>query len=356
MVAEDTLRLRVRWLSRDPDAEESRRDGTLRLLRQQCRKGYPARPVEFDLRGIDLAGEDLRELDFSRFDLAQANLSGTDLRGANLSFARMPGALLAKARLGGAEFLGADLTGACLNECSADAAGFGAADLSGASLLSADLTGASLSKANLSNADLRAARLDEARLVEAELSAAQLTRASMRGCDLKYCRLARASFHNADLREARLLGISGYKQANWVGADIRAMDLRGAYLVRRHIQDENYLYEFRTRSRLHGVLYWAWWLTSACGRSLARWAAMLLVVTGVFAFLYTIVEVDYGEAQGPFSPIYFSVVTLTTLGYGDIRPVSTTAQVLTTLQALLGYIGLGGLLAILANKMARRAE
>jgi voltage-gated potassium channel Kch len=54
--------------------------------------------------------------------------------------------------------------------------------------------------------------------------------------------------------------------------------------------------------------------------------------------------------------IYFSVVTLTTLGYGDIVPSSTAAQVLCMVEVFMGYVMLGGLLSIFSNKMARRAE
>jgi hypothetical protein len=68
------------------------------------------------------------------------------------------------------------------------------------------------------------------------------------------------------------------------------------------------------------------------------------------------VAIDYGEYRTWFSPIYFSFVTLTTLGYGDAVPMSLTAQIVVSLQAVTGYMGLGGLLSILGNKMARRAE
>jgi len=99
-----------------------------------------------------------------------------------------------------------------------------------------------------------------------------------------------------------------------------------------------------------------WWATSDCGRSLLRWFFWLLCVTLIFAAVYTQVDIDYGEYKTLFSPIYFSFVTLTTLGYGDAVPSSLTAQIFVTLQAITGYMGLGGLLSILGNKMARRAE
>lgn len=355
----DASQRAARWLENDPEGEGSRRDATLRTLRRSLRTGPGAgrRGLnETDLRGIDFAGEDLSGLDFSRCDLSGADLSGADLRDSNLSWARLCEANLSKANLDRCEFLGANLASANLNECSAERAGFGAADLSGASLISAQLKEVTLSKSRLCHSDFRAANLQGSRISEADLTAADFTRANLRSTDLKQSNVLHTKFELADMRDTRLLGIANFAKANWVGADIRGVDLRGAYMVQRTIRDENYLYEFRTRSRYHAILYWLWWVTSDCGRSLTRWTLFILFVALVFAFAYSRVGVDYGSYQTGFSPLYFSVVTLTTLGYGDVVPTSVAAQMLAVLQALLGYVGLGGLLSILANKMARRAD
>ncbi|MEM9693958.1 MAG: ion channel [Myxococcota bacterium] len=50
------------------------------------------------------------------------------------------------------------------------------------------------------------------------------------------------------------------------------------------------------------------------------------------------------------------MVTMTTLGFGDAIPASTGAQALVIIQVITGYVMLGGLLSLLSNKMARRAE
>ena len=55
------------------------------------------------------------------------------------------------------------------------------------------------------------------------------------------------------------------------------------------------------------------------------------------------------------TPYYFSIVTFTTLGFGDVEPVSAWGEFVVLLEVILGYIGLGGLISILANKVARRA-
>ncbi len=330
---------------------EPKREALLEALRGE----KTDRPSEMDFRGASFAGEDLSGLDLSRLDFSGADLSGTDLSQSNLAMAKLCGTNFSKANMNGCELFAADLTGANLNECSALNAGFGAANLTDARLMGAKLKGATFSKSRACFADFRAADMEDARISEADLSGAVFTRANLQQADLKKSVLSKASFELADLRGARLLGIRNFEKASWLGADIRGIDLRGAYLVRSYIEDENYLFEFRSRGGYYKVLYWLWWVTSDCGRSIFRWTLWIFVVTFLFSIFYNLVGMDYGDNETFFSPFYYSVVTLTTLGYGDVFPASLGGQILAVVQALLGYVGLGGLLSILANKMARRA-
>lgn len=352
----DAKNLKHRWNETDPQTGKTRRDQTIDTLKAQCRQGNQKRPIALDLRGIHLAHEDLSGLDLSGYDLSFSNLNLANLKNANLSYADLTHASLEKAVLDECEFIGSDLSQASLNECSAKNCGFGGADLTHASMINADLEEAVLSSSSLKTADLRASNLKQARLSEADLSEAIFTRACLAGSDLKHSNVDQTNFELADMQGCRLLGIKNYRKARWIGADIRDMDLRGAYLVRRFIADENYLFEFQSQGRVSRMIYLVWWFTSDCGRSLMRWFVWLLVATLVFAGIYTLVDIDYGDYETWFSPIYFSFVTLTTLGYGDAVPKSFVAQVFVTLQAVTGYMGLGGLLSILGNKMARRAE
>lgn len=352
----DIMTLKNRWNQTAPDSEESSGQLMVHRLQAECKKGDFNRPVKLDLRGLVLSNQDLSNLDLSGYDLSYASLTRCNLSGTNLSYSFCHNTGFEQATLDECEFIGSDLTYASLNECSAKQSGFGGADLSYASLINAELTEATLSKSILSHSDLRAANLKRARLSEADLSHAIFTRAILVESDLKHSTVAGTSFELADMQGARLLGIRGFEKAKWVGTDIRGLDLRGAYLVRRYISDENYLFEFQSRSKYHRVIYLVWWATSDCGRSLLRWFVWLLAATLVFAAIYTVVDIDFGDHVTKFSPIYFSFVTLTTLGYGDAVPSSLTAQIFVTLQAVSGYMGLGGLLSILGNKMARRAE
>ncbi len=352
----DIDKLKGRWLKNDPQKGGTHRDNVLGVLRTSCQKQSNSRPQDMDLRGIDLSGEDLSGLDLSYYDLRGADLEGSNLSESNLSWCELQSASLCKAQLTGCELLGANLEGANLNECFAKNAGFGAANLSDATLISAELQDATISEASLLRADLRTADLTGSSIRNSDLTETNFTRANLRKTDLKQSNVQGAIFHVADLQDARLLGLKNYTKAMWVGADIRGVDLRGAYMVRRYIRDENYLFEFKTRSKYNSFLYWVWWLTSDCGRSFSRWTLSIAVVTFVFALLFSLVEVDYGAYETPFSPFYYSVVTLTTLGYGDVLPASLAAQIIAALESILGYVGLGGLLSILSNKIARRAD
>jgi uncharacterized protein YjbI with pentapeptide repeats len=271
-------------------------------------------------------GADLRDADLSDADLSDAELSGANLSGCNLAGARcirtgLLGATLAHIRASGAQLVHASLTGA-------------------------DLTGA----------DLTGARLAGARLTEACLHRATFEHANLAGADLRRARVHRANFLRADLSKGQFDGLRGYESASFVGADLRDADFRGAHGFRRFTVDQNYLHELRTRGPSSAVVYWVWWATSDCGRSLLRWAAWTLAVTLLFAWLYTVVDVDFGPHATWLSPVYYSVVTLTTLGYGDVVPASAPAQGVAMAQAIVGYFALGGLLTIFSTKMGRRGE
>ena len=56
-----------------------------------------------------------------------------------------------------------------------------------------------------------------------------------------------------------------------------------------------------------------------------------------------------------FTPFYYSIVTYTTLGFGDVTPKTGLGQSFVVFEVILGYVTLGLLVSILANKVARRA-
>ncbi len=299
-----------------------------------------------DLRGANLNGADLRGLDLSGRDLSGAQLFAADLRETNFQ----------DANLEGAEFSTANLEGAILDGANCKRAGFGRANLSHASFFRANLERATLTQANLEHANLSCANLHHARLREANLLSTDLTETDLRYAELSLSSVDKSNFSNADLRHARLRMMRQFKTANWIGVDIRDVNFSGAYLMRREIIDQNFIKEFRSYNWVSKILYYPWLWTCDCGRSMFRWCCCIGVLLLTFTFLYPFVGIDYGLYPTKISPLYFSVVTLTTLGFGDVVPQTIGGQIVVMLEVSTGYIMLGGLLSIFSNKLARRGD
>lgn len=69
----------------------------------------------------------------------------------------------------------------------------------------------------------------------------------------------------------------------------------------------------------------------------------LLIMIGYFAVLYKSfgIQMPHGQEADLFDALYFSVVTWTTLGYGDILPSSFYTKVFVIVEVILGYIYMG---------------
>lgn len=321
---------------------------------RRLRDGAPAREVP--LAGAFLADRDLSGLDLTGADLKGANLARANLTGTTFLGADLRGALLVGATLDEADFTGAQLAEANLQGAAGRQVGFGGATLHRAKLPECKLAEATFVSAELDGADLRAAAIERSRFTGACLDGADLTGADLRASDLCDVSVVEARFDNADLRGCSLTGVTGYERAWWIGTDVRDIAPLGVHLWKRFVGDQNYLVEFRKQGPVAEVLYKLWWLTSDCGRSVLRWGICTLILVVGFALAYTAVDLDYGNHETWLSPLYFSVVTVTTLGYGDVQPASVAAQVVAMAQVVVGYVMLGGLLSILSNKLARRAD
>ena len=306
--------------------------------------------------------KDLRYIRFKNENLSGVDLSGADLTGAslsesNFSQANLSGVNLSLAKIERCEFMGANLSGANLTDAISNFSGFGAANLSEANFFDAQLEQVTLTRANLRGSDFRTANLRGTRIRDANLSNAIFINANLEECEFAGSSVKGADFGNADLKKASLKGLKDYQKANWIGTDIREIDFHGAYLIRRFIMDQNYLYEFRNQSKAHEFTYIIWLITSDCGRSFIRWAIFVASFTILFAILFSFVPMDWGvHGDSFFAPLYFSVITITTLGYGDITPTTLIGEILSVIEVTIGYCSLGGLLSLFATKMGRRSD
>ena len=338
-------------------------------LRRAKETGEPMGPELLDLRGVrftdaDLSGLDLTGCNFSDCEMSRCNLSNACCPSANFD-----GAKLYKATLDGAEFLGTTFRGANLTESQALKAGFGMTDFTDANCYHSKMEDATFVEAQLRNVDFRAAKMARCRLYEADLEGTDFDQAFLDDADLRETNIQGVNFRNTSLRGSQLREVQNYTKADWIGADIRDIDFAGAYLVRQHIIDENFLYEYKHQSKVTRCVYHVWKWTSDCGRSLTRWGVFLALNVLLFAFFYRGLD-QWGppagkeshlqgikELGGDFIPyLYYSGVTFTTLGYGDVSPTSAIGQIVLIVHIAFGYLGLGALLSILATKFASRGH
>lgn len=140
---------------------------------------------------------------------------------------------------------------------------------------------------------------------------------------------------------------------------------------KRYVADQQFIRAFKEKNPLWAFV-WKW--SSDYGRSLALWALWSLLIALSFSVVYMPSPTWYPEWLQETTPqfhqainleanenltfwksFYFSIVTFTTLGFGDVVAANTSARILVTLEVMFGYIMLGGLISIFANKLASRS-
>ena len=79
------------------------------------------------------------------------------------------------------------------------------------------------------------------------------------------------------------------------------------------------------------------------------------------AFQFVFLSVDeylpggfFGSPKPPMAFMYFSLATITTVGYGDLAPASDVGRLLAALEALLGQVFLVTFVALLVGLLAER--
>ena len=79
---------------------------------------------------------------------------------------------------------------------------------------------------------------------------------------------------------------------------------------------------------------------------IAAAAIVYLSLAAMWAFAYTVIEMMHPgsfaipdqSAGSTVNSLYYSLVTITTLGYGDITPVTSVAKTCSTLEAVIGQL------------------
>ena len=328
---------------------------------------------------IDLADEDMHGMDLRNINLSHAILDGADLSyalldNANLSFAKLRKANLSHAQMDKVDLSHSDLRWGhfalahfrkgILFYARLRGADLRGADLTHASLEDADLSMANLAHANLEGAILANARLKNTKLADACLNGVNLSAANLEGTDVSSVTYDRRSPAHFVLEHRFVPSLLWDKRFDIIlGTSIRCKGIHescyGNRRFKKFIHDLDYLEEIM-ETRGGKILLFIWWLVSDCGRSMTRWSSWSAILVLLYAFIYYFLGAGHFKvAFLPFSfltTLYYSVVTFTTLGFGDFVPRTYEGAVFVMIEVISGYIMLGGLISIFSSKLARRGE
>ena len=286
-------------------------------------------------------------------ELESAEFSDFYLKGVNLATYREYGHKTPEAYLSRAKFNRSDLENANFQLAHMEGAEFHKAFMKGVRLDFAYLEGALLLGADVRCATLIDVHLERANLNNANVKGSRLTDAHFEGTDIRNARLQGADFRMAFVDSTTSLfhcSVDRCTDFRGVGLGSARIDPRTKQLLEYNIRRKNWEDWYKEHFLLRWPV-WLFWLISDYGLRTWRIIVTFFGLAVMFAIAYrlwpscVIVMGKVGDIRGFWHALYFSVVTMTTLGFGDIaaNPDSWGGQTLLMLQVILGYVLLGAL-------------
>lgn len=220
-------------------------------------------------------------------------------------------------------------------------------DLSEVDLRGGDYSGIDFTTTHLEKADLSEVRLGNAGLRGASLPEAKLVNADLTGADLR----------GADLTGALVDGVTYDRRMKCLGTRVDLCTGNPRFI--RHVLETDYIEAF---SAEHPFLSSIWGLTSCHSRSFARVGLVAVAFVFFFSLLYWIApgmihwsDATHSKVTLPWlQSFYYSAAVFTTVGASTIYPRSPSGEFVTMIEVILGYIWLGYLVSILAQRATAR--
>lgn len=199
-----------------------------------------------------------------------------------------------------------------------------------------DLSSIDLSRLDLSLIDFYAANLEKTNLTESILTDSWLSEANIKGVRFDWAQMDNVLLDNVEYDRGTIFN----------GVDIGKVNFTLAALLNDLANSQHRIAHLESKSPFLAFLLK---ITSDYGRSLTRWGFWCVSVILFFGLLFGIVPfIDKG---GILNGIYFSFVTFTTLGYGDILPLHGFGQIIAIIEVCIGYLMGGLFIAILTKKI-----
>lgn len=287
---------------------------------------------------------------------------GERLDGANLRGLSLYGiSFFSECVLVGADFTNTDIrntdfSGADLRKCS----------FADSTANNASFVGANMEDTIITDTDLRGANLTDVRLDQATLSSSRIDQDTKFGDSVIYELDLRKTNNTAERRDLLEAATRTYRTLEDLAQENTFYGQASIYY--RKSKDIRRQYNWTSKNYVSAILAeFSRWFTGYGNRPLRVIYTSLGVIL-LWGFLYPVVGALRHTNQsvmltlttgGSLSPeyiihvllksVFFSAVTFTTLGYGNLYPVGTSVEYLASIEALLGSI----LMALLVGVLTR---
>ena len=303
-----------------------------------------------NLKNVFLDGANLRKAVFYKADLRQIGLYKADLRSVTLSCANLENVSISKANLKDAFLSGTNLKKAQLFDVNLKNAELWDSNFQEAILWGINFSGARLLGVNFKDADF-----DE--------------KTYLHNVEFLDCKFDNSTLKNAYLNLDRIIiqeKENNYSQARSIYLSLKnyfkkegMYDISGEYYFREKLMEN--------KCNLEDKKYFEWIFSSFFNLIAGYGERCLRVIIGWFVIIFGYAFIYYyfsGIYNGMaykitsynakfLEAIYFSIVTFTTLGFGDLAPKPGLFQLIASSEALLGAIFMALFIFVFARKMIR---
>lgn len=197
------------------------------------------------------------------------------------------------------------------------------------------LTREDLSKVDLSKVDLYSANLENAILKYTDLTDSWLSESNIKGACFDYAKMNGVLIDNVEYNNK-----TSFKAVN-----LKAINFTLAFLLEDFANNQQRIENLKDK---HPILAKILEITCDYGRSFTRFFAWCLTVIILFGILYAIIPNSL-DRTGFWNSLYFSFATFTTLS-SNIQVLSVFGKLLVVIEAAIGYLMTGLLIAILVRR------
>ena len=227
-------------------------------------------------------------------------------------------------------------------------------DFSNCTLTHSDFSNSRFESSLFIHSDILYSDFSSSILNECDFSKTNLTLTDFNNSSLEHANFKDSWLSNVSLENAELGFVKFNRKTDFHNIDVSQVEGSSNPLFTSFIRRKHFLKHFKSQNISNKIIFYIWLVISDCGQSFVRWGIVSGIICLLFGLLYSsfpeLFTIANERPPTKFTYYYYSIVTFTTLGFGDIVPNDIKSEIIITIEVILGYIMLGGLISIFATK------